>query len=265
MLSYSELSYAQSSGAGAELFKSKCGICHTIGGGRLVGPDLSGAPERRTEDWLLRFIRSSQAMIKSGDAVAVGLFKEFNETIMPDPMLSDDEIKSVIQHIKDQSGGASAAAAYVSVLENAGEKDIALGRHLFEGRQAFANGGPSCIACHNGLADTYFNEKSYAKDLAASFATLGEAGTRAILENPPFPVMAQAFEGKTLTPDEVRALLAFLKTPGGSPTMRKASGFMVYGVLGAAALIIVFSGLWYSRKDRSVNHSIYKRQIKSVN
>ena len=36
---------------GEEIFQSKCSACHSIGGGRRVGPDLAGVMERRTKDW----------------------------------------------------------------------------------------------------------------------------------------------------------------------------------------------------------------------
>ena len=94
--------------AAAKLFSEKCGICHTIGQGKLIGPDLSGVQERRSEEWLLRFIRSSQAMINSGDPDAVALFAEFNKVVMPDPMISDGEIKSILQHIAQNPGSGAA-------------------------------------------------------------------------------------------------------------------------------------------------------------
>jgi len=254
--------------ATAELFQQKCGVCHTVGQGKLVGPDLSGVQSRRSEEWLLKFIRSSQAMIKSGDPDAVALFEEFNGTIMPDPMISDGEIKSILQYIAGNPGG-SGAAVYESILADAGPEEAGRGRRFFNGKLAFANGGPSCIACHNGLSGTFFSENSYAKDLGASFATLGEQGVKAVLENPPFPVMAEAFRGRPLLPEETRALLAFLKGADPVRAARAAgapgSGFLLYGLLGATALIVLFSGLWHSRKSRSVNHAIYKRQIRSIN
>ncbi|MBM3435704.1 MAG: cytochrome c, partial [Bacteroidetes bacterium] len=50
-----------------------CTACHTIGKGKLIGPDLKGVNDRHNEAWLLSFIRSSQTMIKNGDPVAVKL------------------------------------------------------------------------------------------------------------------------------------------------------------------------------------------------
>ncbi|HCC84588.1 MAG TPA: hypothetical protein DEP87_02810, partial [Candidatus Pacebacteria bacterium] len=52
---------------GKEIFTQKCSACHSIGKGRLVGPDLAGVNDRRSEGWLLKFIKSPQAVINSGD------------------------------------------------------------------------------------------------------------------------------------------------------------------------------------------------------
>ncbi|MCB0669777.1 MAG: cytochrome c, partial [Saprospiraceae bacterium] len=67
----------------AQLFTQKCGICHTIGRGRLVGPDLAGVHDRHSEEWLVEFIRSSQSMIKKGDPQALALFEDYNQVVMP--------------------------------------------------------------------------------------------------------------------------------------------------------------------------------------
>ncbi|TAK38543.1 MAG: cytochrome c [Saprospiraceae bacterium] len=270
-LAFTARSFGQDANAGAEaLFKLKCGICHTVGKGKLVGPDLANVHDRHTEEWMLKFIKSSQTFIKSGDSAAVALFEQNNKVVMPDPLISEDEIRSVLAYIKENSGAVGTAVAYTSIIEGATDEDLQNGRSLFEGRKKLANGGPSCMSCHNGLAKTFFNENSYSKkDLSASFSALGEAGVRAILENPPFPMMAQAFQGKKMEPDEVHDLLVFLKSAdkGGAAQAKSPlpSGFLLYGIMGAAALILLYSGFWYSRKSRSVNHNIYKRQIKSFN
>jgi hypothetical protein len=39
-----------------------------------MGPDLIGINQKRSEEWLISFIKSSQTMIKSGDADAVSFF-----------------------------------------------------------------------------------------------------------------------------------------------------------------------------------------------
>ncbi|MBI2223790.1 MAG: cytochrome c [Betaproteobacteria bacterium] len=93
---------------GQQVFQKSCAACHSIGGGRLVGPDLAGVNDKRPEDWLLKYIKSSQTLVKSGDKTATALFEEFNKIPMPDQALSDDQIKKVLAHIKE-TGGSPAA------------------------------------------------------------------------------------------------------------------------------------------------------------
>lgn len=55
---------------GGALFKAKCSACHTIGGGRLVGPDLQGVTATRDRNWLMGFITAPDQVIAKGDPVA---------------------------------------------------------------------------------------------------------------------------------------------------------------------------------------------------
>jgi len=87
---------------GEKIFKANCAACHTVGKGKLVGPDLQGVGERHPETWMLKWIKSSKKLVKSGDAEAVRLFKENNGMPMTDQLLKDDEIKTVLAYIKDK-------------------------------------------------------------------------------------------------------------------------------------------------------------------
>ena len=83
---------------GEMLFTQNCKACHHLEM-RLVGPALKGVENRHSEAWLLKFIRSSQTMVQSGDSVAVSLFNTYNKVIMPDQPLDEAQIKSVLAYI----------------------------------------------------------------------------------------------------------------------------------------------------------------------
>ena len=75
------LSLAQETAA---YFKANCASCHTIGGGRLTGPDLKDVVKRAGEagkdrDWLITYIQDPQRMINSGDPYATRLLQEARE------------------------------------------------------------------------------------------------------------------------------------------------------------------------------------------
>jgi cytochrome c2 len=59
-------SLAQTQTEGERNFQAFCAACHSIGKGKLVGPDLIDVHTRRTDDWLVEFISSSQTMIGMG-------------------------------------------------------------------------------------------------------------------------------------------------------------------------------------------------------
>lgn len=92
-----------------EVFQQRCETCHTIGKGTRIGPDLKGVTERRDEEWLIKFIRNSQKMIKKGDQTAVKLFNEYNQTVMPaNEEYSDKKIKAILSYI--EKGGPKTAS-----------------------------------------------------------------------------------------------------------------------------------------------------------
>lgn len=89
---------------GEQLFTNKgCVACHTIGKGRLVGPDLKGVTERRDVAWLTRYLKAPSEMLKT-DSIAKALLAEANGVPMPDLGLKDDEITALLHYLKDASG-----------------------------------------------------------------------------------------------------------------------------------------------------------------
>lgn len=84
---------------GKALFKEKgCPACHTIGGGKLTGPDLEGVTERREEEWLRKWIKSPETMIMT-DPVAKELLKKYFVP-MPNQGLTEEEVEFVITYLK---------------------------------------------------------------------------------------------------------------------------------------------------------------------
>lgn len=92
-------SESKSAEKGEAVFKEKgCPACHTIGGGKLSGPDLAGVTERREEEWLREWIKSPDKMIMT-DPIAKDLLKEYFVP-MPNQGLTDEEVDEVIIYLK---------------------------------------------------------------------------------------------------------------------------------------------------------------------
>jgi cytochrome c2 len=104
LFSSSQMVLAVGNMEGKALFKDNCKACHTVGNGKLVGPDLKDIDKKRNEAWLFKWIKSSRSMINSNDPDAVALFTEFNKVPMNEfPNLADPQIKAILEYIKDES------------------------------------------------------------------------------------------------------------------------------------------------------------------
>lgn len=247
---------------GELLFSQKCVSCHTIGRGKLIGPDLSNVHKIRTEEWIIKFIQSSQSVIKSGDSTAVAVFNQYNQTVMPDQKLSVNEIKSIIDYIRTNSADPNNpnqktpnqifdATAITAV-------DIESGKNIFDGTTKLTNRGPSCITCHNIANPVISNGGLLAKDLTAAFTRMGAQGIDGILRNSLFPAMTDAFSLNRLTDQEIKDLLAFLyyvdkKGTMQIPIIERESTLLLGVVVISNISLVIFLLLWIRVKKRSVN------------
>lgn len=275
------IKHSEAANTGQDIFQSTCAVCHSIGGGRLVGPDLAGVNDRRTEDWLLKYIKSPQTLIKSGDKTAVALFEEY-KIVMPDNALSDGQIKSVLAHIKDTGDSPAAGREAVAPTAQASAAaptpdEIRLGQDLYEGRVRFANGGPACSACHHVSNDAVIGGGILSKDLTTAFSRIGKRGVIAIVGNSPFRVMELAYAQSPFTDDEIHAVVAFLEFADKQHRFEKPSehgwstyiggsitaGMIIAGAAGVVVLLGFYALVGRRRKKRSVNQDIYDRQVKS--
>ena len=259
---------------GEQTFQMACAACHTIGGGRLVGPDLAGIHDKRSQVWLERYVKSPKSLIDSGDADAVAVFEEYKPLVMPDAFITDEQIKEVLAYMKvasgrlAASGGAVAAAAAPIEAAPASEEEIFTGQELFQGNIRFVNGGAACNACHDVRNDAVIGGGILAAELTTVFSRMGRSGVEAILGQAPFPVMQAAYQDQALTEEEVTSLVSFLEYADSEQYYQLPRdyglGLFLSGLAGAAILFIIFSLIWRGRKTGSVNQAIYDRQIKSV-
>jgi len=101
--------YAQDAGS---LFERSCSGCHTIGGEGGLGPDLKNVTQRRSREWLVKFMLDPQAMIDSGDPYAAQILKDASGFVMPKSKTLDRAgAEALLNFIEGKSNELSAVVA----------------------------------------------------------------------------------------------------------------------------------------------------------
>lgn len=97
--------------AGQKLFKQYCASCHGINN-KMVGPALKGVTQKRSEKWLLDWIRNNAALRAAGDKDAIAIWEEYGRNEMPQFLsLSDDDIRSILAYVEQGVPAAGAPGA----------------------------------------------------------------------------------------------------------------------------------------------------------
>lgn len=95
---------------GETLFKGNCTSCHKVAD-KLVGPALAKVYDKYDRAWLYKWVKNSQAVVKSGDAQATAIFNEYNKSVMTAfPNFTDGDIDNILQYIKVETENPAAAA-----------------------------------------------------------------------------------------------------------------------------------------------------------
>jgi mono/diheme cytochrome c family protein len=103
------IKHGKAAETGQDIFESYCAACHTIGKGKLVGPDLAGVTSRREESWLKRQIKEPDRLIAENDPIAMQLLQDADNVPMAPLELSDEEVVAVIAYLKSTEQQASVA------------------------------------------------------------------------------------------------------------------------------------------------------------
>lgn len=256
-LSFAPAAHAQDA---ATTFTQRCASCHSIGEGARVGPDLAGAHERRSRDWLTRFITAPSSMLDS-DTDAQALLGQFNGVRMPDLGLDEATVTGLVDYIEQCSAGnCGEPQGGLRRVAEATPADVTAGRSLFLGETPLANGGPACVSCHQTNELGSLGGGTLALDLTQSFARLGEGGMDGALTGTPFPVMNTIFPDRPLTTDEAFQLKAYLAHVSRQPPQPSRGWlFPLVGLGGLALSFVSINAAWRRRLTHGVRRPLVQK------
>ncbi|WAC13756.1 PQQ-dependent sugar dehydrogenase [Dyadobacter pollutisoli] len=93
---------AKLSAQGKELFTTNCVSCHALEHEE-IGPRLGGVTSLLSEKELIDFVKNPNKAIEAGNQRAVALTRRYKMIMPPFDFLTNDEIKSILAYIKDES------------------------------------------------------------------------------------------------------------------------------------------------------------------
>lgn len=204
----------------AAAYAMKCAGCHTIGGGKLTGPDLLPA----------RVWPQGELFSK---------VKLMEQRVGP---MTNDEVNGFVSLLQDARAGERvtiaqelASKAVAATLEPAQKSE---GRRLFDGEKPLANGGIACVTCHRA------GERggTLGPDLTLLRDRMGKVAMTSAIQQSQFRVMSGTYKDNPVTAQEAVHLAEYLS----APELQPASGMednvsMIGSIVGAIALFGIVS------------------------
>jgi len=237
----------------ADFFRANCMSCHSIGGGRLTGPDLKNIEQRKERGWLQKFLTNPKAMIDSGDPYAVKLQQEARGVIMPTlPGMNPARAAALLDLLAAESKLERSQFVGLQISDKPfTPEEIAAGRNLFVGVRRLTHSGPPCISCHTVRGLGGLGGGRLAPDLTRVYERMGSRRNLANwLSAPATTTMQPLFRGRAMQPEEVLAMTAFLEDEakqGGEADTVPLLNFFLLGLGGSVVALSSFGAIWKKR------------------
>ncbi len=236
-----------------DYFKQNCVSCHTIGGGRLVGPDLKDVSTRADRQWLIDFLIDPNSKLDSNDAYAAQILSESRGVKMP-PVAGLDQQRAayLIDLIDAESAKEKSQFAGLQLSDRPfTAEDVAAGQAIFIGTQRLTNNGPACFGCHTTKGLGFLGGGRLGPDLTKVFERQGGRNSLAQwLSGPATSTMRSVFTDHPMESEEVLALTAYFaetaKAESDDSSVASLNFFLI-GFGGAIFMLLAFDGIWRKR------------------
>ena len=234
-------------------FRQNCTSCHTIGGGRLVGPDLKNVTQRKEHAWLQSFVANPKAKLDAGDPYVLTLKEEARGAIMPNIAgINETTAASLLALIDAES--KLPKSQFIGL--NIGDQpfttaDIQNGYRIFSGDRKLANGGPPCISCHTIEGIGGLGGGQLGPDLTKVYERLqGRKGLAAWLQAPATPTMRPTFATASMTNDEIVPLVAYFESAARQRPATQDTSLLTFFFLGLGGSVLGFAGIDFIWRKR---------------
>lgn len=242
----------------AKDFRQNCASCHTIGGGRLTGPDLKDVGKRKDRPWLIEFIVNPNSKLDAGDPYALQLLEEARNVRMP-PLagMTADRASALLDLIEAESRLEKSRFAGLQISSRPfTPAEIERGRALFTGEIALRNGGGFCLSCHTVGGMGGLGGGRLGPDLTRVFERYQDRQTLANwLRGPATPTMLPTFRNRELDADtEILPLVAFFEDAVKSRREQQGAHLLAFALIGAggAVLVLLLMDRLWRRRFRAV-------------
>jgi cytochrome c2 len=215
----------------AEYFFYRCAGCHTVGGGKLTGPDLITAAGWSSVD-LKSAVKKMEKNVGPLTQADIDQIADF----LKDPMVSA-RISNQKQKVEAKLRAELPPPSYE------------MGQNLFRGRKSLSNGGPACITCHR-----FANEGgSLGPELTPVKEKLTGVALQSAIENSSYKVMRSIYEKRKITKEESLHLAEYLSHPEKAKSRFGPSiGWVIFlamgGLIGCIAWLVFMNS---KRKGRA--------------
>ncbi len=244
-------------------FKRTCSSCHTIGGGRVTGPDLKNVTARKDRAWLVKFIVDPGAVLDSGDPYAMKLLEEARNQRMPNVAgMSKARAEALLSLIEEESKKEKSRFMGIQLSDRPfTDADVVRGEGLFRGEVGLKNGGAACIGCHTLGGVGGLGGGRLGPDLTKVFERYEnrrKLGTW--LSAPATETMNPTFRDHPMESDEILPLVAYFKhanTNHEEDTASRGLIFALLGLAGAAGAVLLLDRLW-RRRFRAVRKPLVR-------
>jgi len=197
-----------------------------------------------------------------GSVLFLSPFESYSQDEIDTAEVQEEEVAVISEEddveVIEEDSEAAPVVALVGNAEN--------GMALFQGDKRFANGGPTCVTCHNVTNDEVIPGGLFTKDLTEVYERMGE-GLNVWLMAPPYPAMASSYNNNPLTEQERTDLTAFFKKASEEKDSQEANDgyslFYLGGGFGLLGILVLIQILWGKRKRKMVKEDIFKRQNKA--